>query len=172
MPITSYANLEDREKFEGQFSNSEADVTRTGINISGGILPFGSAVVYPSGQLNQPGYPLGVTLPSGSSASWVQAGVHVISKKKESDADSNGRYGIPNQNDVSILVRGRAYVWAEKSVNVGDPVFFRTASGTGGTIIGRFRNDSNGGTATQLTDAQWIQARSGAGISEISINRI
>jgi hypothetical protein len=72
-------------------------------------------------------------------------------------------------NQATILESG--FIWAEceETVAFDDPVFVRYASGAGGSILGKVRNDADTTTAGQLAGARFASARTGAGIVKVKL---
>lgn len=65
-------------------------------------------------------------------------------------------YEYQDKNTVSVMRKGAIWVYSENAVSEGDPVYVRTASGSGGTQLGAFRGtDDDTSTAVALTGAIW-----------------
>jgi len=80
-----------------------------------------------------------------------------------------GDLGVDLLEPASVLRRGRIWVRVEEAVAVGDDVFFRHTAGTG-TEIGAFRNDADTASCDQITNAQWLQGSTGAGVALLEVN--
>jgi hypothetical protein len=64
---------------------------------------------------------------------------------------------------VPVTEQGGIWVYSEEAVSDRDPVFVRVASGAGGTVLGAFRNDAEGGNCVQVTGARFVRDSAGAG---------
>jgi hypothetical protein len=91
---------------------------------------------------------------ANSSNPWGVAGAN-------STSTAVGEYG--DNDTVSCLETGAIAVFTETATVDGDSVFVRVASGAGGSQLGAFRNDSDSGSAVQLTNGKFIRA-SAAGL--------
>lgn len=58
---------------------------------------------------------------------------------------------------VPVLRKGQLWVYTEEAVSDGDPVFVRISAGAGGSALGAFRNDADGGSCVQVVGALFIQ---------------
>lgn len=78
--------------------------------------------------------------------------------------------GIYQQGQlVSILRRGRIWVYVDGAVAITDGVYCRYASGTG-TVNGRFFNGTDTSSCAQVSNARFLTHTSGAGLVLIEIN--
>jgi hypothetical protein len=80
-----------------------------------------------------------------------------------------GALGVDQLETASVLRSGRIWVVVEEAIAVTDDVFFRHTAGTG-TEIGAFRNDVDTASCDQITNAQWLQGSTGAGVALLEIN--
>ena len=87
----------------------------------------------------------------------------------QQDSSVAGSGGVVSLEMASVLRRGRIWVAVEEAITVGDDVYFRHTSGTG-TEIGAFRNDADTATCDQITNAEWLQGSTGAGVALLEIN--
>ncbi len=112
----------------------------------------------------------GVRLPraSGDITGTIGEGVIRADLTQESPRDAtSGAHPVASMIDV--IRRGRVWVVAEEAVEVGDDVFVRYASGSGGTQLGAFRSSADTSTAAALKGATW---RTAAGAGELAIVEI
>jgi len=71
---------------------------------------------------------------------------------------------------VSMLTRGRVYVYVDQDVTSDDPVYLRYVAGAGESEIGRFRMDSDSGNAFLVSDARYVVGASAGGLAILEIN--
>lgn len=64
---------------------------------------------------------------------------------------------------VQVMQTGDAAVYCEEAMTHLDKVYVRVASGSGGSVIGAFRNDSDSGSCVVVTGARVQASTSGAG---------
>jgi len=118
-------------------------------------IPFGSAVVKRTGA--------GTTdqsamLPSGSGQLFLG-----VAERIHSNVDPVNATDVITPGSVMTVGRRGLYIVAvEGAVAVGDPVYFRHASGAGGTVLGAWRNSSDTSSATQVTQAIFRSSTVGA----------
>ena len=92
--------------------------------------------------------------------------VHTQAQQNQALADP---LGVSLLETASVLRRGRIWVVVEEAITVGDDVYFRHTAGTG-SEIGAFRNDADTASCDQVTNAQWLQGSTGAGIALLELN--
>ena len=63
---------------------------------------------------------------------------------------------------VSIMRKGRVWVWTEEAVTPASTPYCRYAAGAGGTVIGRFRASADTATAAAVPGARFMTT-AGAG---------
>lgn len=72
---------------------------------------------------------------------------------------------------VSVMTRGRIYVYVEQAVAVGDPVYLRTTQGgDADELPGQFRMDADGGDAMLLDKVRWLKGASADGFAVLELN--
>lgn len=168
----SYTDLTDGElRFEGQIAQTQDTVTRTGLNTSGVILPFGRAVVQDAA--NNDRELLGVELPVDANS--VLLGVAVktdtLEKRTGYTVDANGDMGWPVTHELTFLVKGVIGVRVRQAVTTDDPVFWiHTAAA--GEKVGEFRIDANTAAAVQVTNARWLRDTPNDGIAPLAIDLV
>lgn len=86
------------------------------------------------------------------------------------DDEGAGGEHYADNGAVEIVYEGFIYVLCEETVAAGDPVFVRYASGAGGTILGKVRNDDPGTEASAFPAAQFAASRTGAGPVLVKVN--
>lgn len=162
MPNTYYGNLIDVSLYEGQVYSTVSKTIRTRLNSGNAVIPFGRALVQGTNADE-------ALLPSGGSGVFV--GIAVLTQAYEVVKDSSGDVGYPADVAMDVLDQGDIVVYVEEAVAPGDAVYFRhTANGAGKAIVGRFRNDADTATCTQVTNARWISKTAGAGLAILNIN--
>lgn len=92
-----------------------------------------------------------------------------IRKEAKTSVSSNGLYGYPGVTSslveanyvdgepVSLLNEGGIWVFTEEAVSDRDPVYARVAAGAGGSMLGAFRNDAEGGNCVLVPDARFCR---------------
>jgi hypothetical protein len=105
-------------------------------------------------------------VPSTSAEALASLGV-LIDPEFLNDTSAATQYLVGQQ--ATILQRGYIWVECEETVAYDDPVFVRFASGAGGTVLGKVRNDADTTTAVSLPGARFASARTGAGIVKVKL---
>jgi len=164
MPITDYS-LAQTPGIPGAIASGiNSFATRSKTNASGGVLAFGRAVVQGTGDQD-------VILPAANKTSLV--GIAVRSYIYEEAETADGAEGYASKREIDVLVQGDIWVETEVAVAPGDPVFFRTATGTA-TVVGKFLKTadtiSTVDKAVAITNARWLSSTTGAGIAKLQIN--
>lgn len=91
-----------------------------------------------------------------------------IALRDDSKASGAG-YAI--DDEVRVMVKGRAFVAVEGTVAAGGAIFARFASGAGGTALGALRADADTASAVAIPSAKFVRGITGAGITVASINQ-
>lgn len=150
---------------EGQPATGVNFISRSFLNESGAVLPYGRALIWSTGNSR-------IELPSATGASFL--GVSKRTTIYENALDAQGFDGFPADRDSDYLTSGDIYVYVETDVNPGDPVYFRhTANGAGKDVLGRFRNDDDGGSSTVdqvTTGAKWVGSYSAGEFAILNVN--
>lgn len=94
----------------------------------------------------------------------------LVHTQAQQNPDLAGDLGVDLLEPASVLRRGRIWVAVEEAITVGDDVYFRHTAGGGGSEIGAFRNDADTATCDQVTNAQWLQGSTGAGVALLELN--
>lgn len=102
-----------------------------------------------------------------SATGFVFEGVSVQTNKPVQNATGEAQYDAGEE--ITVLRKGRIWVYAEVAVAVNDPVFLRHTV-NGALVPGDFRNDADTARADQITNARWITATTAAGLAQIEIN--
>lgn len=71
---------------------------------------------------------------------------------------------------VSMLTRGRVYVYVETAVSSDDAVYMRFVAGGAGEEVGQFRANDAGGDAILVAGARWIYGAAAGGLAVLEIN--
>lgn len=172
--------LELTNGHEGMIADLQAYVSRSYTNESGGVIPYGHAVLFDSAATSG----LGAKLPAGASATDI-LGIAVDSNVFEnvngtydatpSNKTSDGRIGYPNKQMVNVLSKGVIFVFTTDTVAVGDAVrIYHTDSATASSnkgYKGRFAKDAEAGKTFQVTaGARWLKAASAGNIALLEID--
>lgn len=99
----------------------------------------------------------------------VVAGLVVHEHRGADLRDADARL-YPAGTQIPVARTGQYNVIAEGAVTAGGPVFFRHASGPGGTRPGALRGDNDGGAATALAGATWRFAAAAGEIGVVELN--
>jgi len=88
---------------------------------------------------------------------------------------TGGIYGYPgitsssvtadyvDAEDVPVLTAGGIWVYSEEAISDGDPVYVRVASGSGGSVLGAFRNDADSASCALVVGAKFKRDSTAAG---------
>ena len=160
MPQTNYDYISIRPFREGQLASSVPKLSRSALNETGGIIPYGRVIVLDGGK---------PALPSETGQEVI--GISWLVQIYENQLDSNSDSGYPDNVMFDYLAQGEIAVYVEEDVAVGDAVYFRhTANGAGKNIIGRFRNDADTDTCDLFPNARWIQGATAGNLAVLAIN--
>ena len=78
-------------------------------------------------------------------------GVSMHQHMPVSSLDPALRAGYPPKSEVSVLKRGKIYMRSETEVALSDTLYARFEESSNGTVLGRLRNDDDGGTAVDVS---------------------
>jgi hypothetical protein len=106
-----------------------------------------------------------VALPAA--ASFVFDGVSIMKHKAQSNADNLAKYDA--REAISVLRKGRIWVYSEQAVNPTLAVYLRHTA-NGGNTPGNFRVDADTAKADQITTAKWVSVTTGAGLAILEVN--
>ncbi len=81
-----------------------------------------------------------------------------IGPAQDGIAASNTLAHYVDGDTCPVLQEGNVGVFTEEAVADQDPVYVRIASGAGGTVLGAFRNDAEGGNCILVPNARFIGA--------------
>lgn len=112
------------------------------------------------------------TITNGTQDSFYGVALRIQNKTNLLNATgSNGPAPYYEDEAVSMLTRGRVYVYVENAVDSDDPVYLRfVQGGDADELVGQFRSDADGGDATLVADARWIFGASADGLAVLEIN--
>lgn len=170
MSQTSYA-LNTQLGKEGQiadFGKQNDLVSKVDIADAGGV-PVGKMLIMDASGADRAKLPAA----SGDIAIALLAGIAVLSQTLESQLPAGSAAIWPKNYEIPVMRKGRVLVKPEVSVNVGDPVFIRYASGAGGTQVGAFRKDADTATAAAAPagSAIWVSGTDATtGLATLEIN--
>ena len=94
----------------------------------------------------------------------VSAATHAIEQNKNNVAKKAAT------ETVSVLTRGRIYVYTEQDVTVQDSVYLRSVAGGSDEKRGQFRKDDDGGNAFLVSGARFLKDASAGGITIVEVN--
>ena len=160
---------------EGQIADLQAYVTRSYRNQTGAALPFGVLVMTDNSPTSND--PFAVEIATGATgivgltvSSLIFEGASLGSTYTPSPTPiySDGRYGYPDKQTVSVLSKGVVWVYTTEAIALGDPVRFWDTANTGsvaGSFLGRFCTTASTTKTTAITaGARWLSETSGAGL--------
>lgn len=160
---------------EGQIADMQAYVTRSYRNQSGAALPFGVLVATDNDPTSND--PLAVQIATGatgivgltvSSLTFEGASLGSTYTPNPTPVYSDGRYGYPDKQTVSVLSKGVVWVYTTEAVALGDAVrFWDTANAptVAGAFLGRFCKTASTTKTTAITaGARWLSETTGAGL--------
>lgn len=77
-------------------------------------------------------------------------------------------------SEMTAIYQGEVWVEVEHAVAVDDIAYIRHTSGTGGTVVGKFRKDSDTNTAMKSTSmgstVRFASATTGSGLARVKLN--
>lgn len=113
------------------------------------------------------------TITNGTQDSLFGVALRIQNKMNllDPNSGSNGPAPYYEGEPVSMLTKGRVYVWVDGDVTADDPVYCRFVAGTGDELIGRFRADDDSGKAFLVSDAVWRVGASAGGLAVLEINK-
>lgn len=120
---------------------------------------------------------LGASQATATIVNGTQDGLYGIALRTQnkpnllSATGSNGAAPYYEGEPVSMLSRGRAYVYVDQDVDADDPVYCRFVEGATDSLIGRFRKDDDSGEAFLVADAVFRVGASDGGLAILEINK-
>jgi hypothetical protein len=99
----------------------------------------------------------------------VLEGVTLHPKVQDNNVRLSGNDAWPARSDVSICTRGSLGAYVEVAVTPDDKVFWRHTASGGNTVLGAFRNDSDGGTAIEAKGLRFNTSASAGGAAELEV---
>ena len=102
-----------------------------------------------------------------SATGFTFEGISVQTNKPTSNATGEAQYEIGEE--ITVLRKGRIWVYVETAVAVNDDVFLRHTV-NGALLAGDFRTDADTARADQITNARFITATTAAGLAMVEIN--
>lgn len=155
---------------EGMLGDLQAYVSRSYMNETGAVIPFGHAVLAnASGVADQ-----SAKLPAGASASGV-IGIALDSNTFKAEATADGRKGYPGSQAMNIASKGVVYVFSKDAIAVGDAVRLYHTDGVSasstGAYAGRFGKTAAAGKTFEVTaGARWLSSCAAGGIALLEID--
>lgn len=152
------------------YADSDSNLATTAVtaNASRETIPFGRAVVKRTG-----GNSVDSSCRNPSADNQIFLGVaervHSAVDPSAASAATTGE-GYRPQAPVTVIHRGEVWVEVEEAIAVGDSAFFRHTSGAGGTVVGKFRNDSDTDSCDEITGARFMSSTTGAGLARLALN--
>lgn len=114
----------------------------------------------------------GVVITNGTQDTLYGVALRIQNKANLNDADGSiGPSPYFTGEAVSMLTKGRVYVYVDQDVTSDDPVYCRFITGATDSLIGRFRMDADGGEAFLVPDAVWRVGASDGGLAVLEINK-
>lgn len=112
------------------------------------------------------------TITNGTQDSFYGVALRIQNKMNLLDPNSGSDGPAPYYTGevVSLLTRGRVYVFVDQEVTSDDPVYMRFVDGGGDSLIGRFRKDDDSGKAILVPDARYTVGASAGGLATLEIN--
>jgi len=98
---------------------------------------------------------------------FVFEGISVQTNKPTANATGEAQYEIGEE--ITVLRKGRVWVYVEEAVAVNDDVFLRHTDNAA-LLAGDFRTDADTANADQITNARFVTATTAAGLAQIEIN--
>lgn len=94
-------------------------------------------------------------------------GISVQTNKPTLNATGEALYEAGQE--ITVLRKGRIWVYSEVAVAVNDPVYLRHTDNAA-LLAGDFRNDADTARADQIANARFITATTAAGLVMVEIN--
>jgi hypothetical protein len=142
--------------------------------VSAAKIPFGRFVSY-SAANGVVKLPAAATDILNSTSYAVSEGIALENPSKECVAANTLGVAAANAasydigDEISVLKRGRCFVYVEQAVGPADTVYVRYTA-NGNNVVGNFRKDDDTSKAASLGEkAHFVGTTSGAGIVEIDI---
>ena len=98
---------------------------------------------------------------------FVFEGISVQTNKPTDNATGEALY--KQGEEISVMRKGRIWVYVEEAVAVNDSVFLRHTV-NGALLAGDFRTDDDTARADQIPNARFITATTAAGLAVVEIN--
>lgn len=146
----------------GQVATLQDTQFTTGINETGGVIPWGFAVVADSSGTDDKA----VKIISGSGDKFL--GIAGISNTFVPEQDANGLYGYPSVENVNVLYRGAIAVSVNAAVAYGGDVYVRHTT-SGNSRAGTFEATSGTGRS-KVANARYLSDTTGAGLAVVELN--
>lgn len=102
-----------------------------------------------------------------SATGFTPAGIAVQKNNAVLNASGLAQYAIGEA--ISILRKGRIWVYSEQAVNPTLPVYLRHTTNVA-LLAGDFRVDADTARADVLAGAKWLNVTTGAGLALLEIN--
>lgn len=114
---------------------------------------------------------LGVQGPGGRLlAPYGLMGVSAFVHKTLRTPSSSNNEVFENDTEMPVLRKGRIWVVSEDACTPKDAVYVRCASGSGGSVLGKFRTDDDSNTAMPIPGAKWLSTAAAAGFALLEVN--
>jgi len=95
-------------------------------------------------------------------------GVAIATQAMEQNLSGEAFYSATQT--VSVLTRGRIYVYVEQDVTVRDSVFLRHTANGAGLVPGQFRKDADSNNAVEISGARFITDAAAGSVAVLEIN--
>lgn len=143
-----------------------------GRSAEGSAIRYGAAVVQGTND-NQARYPDSADVLGNGAVTAKFRGIVIREHVREGGRAAlaspvgDGETSYANAGEtLSLATTGRIWAIAEAAVTPNDPVFYRHASGAGGSLLGALRNDADTATANEIQNARWVTS---AGAGELAV---
>lgn len=98
------------------------------------------------------------------------AGISAFTHKTLQTPSSSNNEVYEDDEPMPVLRRGRIWVVSEDACTPNEAVYARCASGSGGSVLGKFRTDDDSNTAIAVPNARWVTSASAGGLAVLEVN--
>lgn len=103
-------------------------------------------------------------------ANYGLVGISAFTHKTLQTPSSSNNEVYEDNDSMPVLRRGRIWVVSEDACNPNEAVYARCASGSGGSVLGKFRTDDDSNTAIAVPGARWLTSASAGGLAVLEVN--